>query len=187
MSKQRTKTPEEIKLRDGWSTPEWLWRPCLDVLGGEAFDFDPCSNSHTTLPAITRWGLDFRIDALTREWPRFATQLTNPPYSRELLPAFVSRWASSDPLGFLLLPFAPATPWWRRHLAGRRGIVFPRLPFAPPPGVAASTPGPICHALIMDRSLHILADTLRCVIESSRIDADKKRGDAWRGTSWIIQ
>lgn len=61
-----------------WCTPEKIWSPIDQFFNG--IDLDPCSNPHSTVPAINRICLP--DDGLEEQW--FGKVFVNPPYGREL-------------------------------------------------------------------------------------------------------
>ena len=149
MSK-RTQSDEEKELRDSWCTPEWVWRAPLEALGIAEYDTDPCSNEWSTVPAKVKYTK--ADNGLDKPWGRYVW--LNPPYSRPLLGQFMQQafrrtvMDQTTEAVFALLPFAPGTAGWESSTP-RYGIIIPRLSFTPPPGVGASPPGPVPHALCL--------------------------------------
>ena len=131
----------EMDAGPEWGTPEWVWRPLADALGG--FDLDPASGAEETPIAETRiqlpprprmadsvrdYGDEGRViygDGLEREW--FGDVWLNPPYGRQHNP----RWAQkvSDELSNVrtltaLIPASTSTQWFHEHYADAKLLTF---------------------------------------------------------------
>lgn len=88
-----------IKHSDNWATPKWLY----DQLDAEFnFDFDPCP--------LSLGEIDPAKDGLLIQWGQ--RNFVNPPYSRKLKEAFVSKALDQSRLGklcVLLIPVSTST------------------------------------------------------------------------------
>lgn len=73
---------------DEWYTPKWL----IDALG--PFDLDPCSPAVRPFETAARY-FTKDDDGLKHDWGRSLVWL-NPPYSRDLLNAFVKKLAEHN-------------------------------------------------------------------------------------------
>ncbi|MCG9891068.1 MAG: DUF3102 domain-containing protein [Thermosynechococcaceae cyanobacterium MS004] len=76
--------PEFIAARTGTDehyTPEWVWKPALEVVGTDRFGLDPASNSHHSpnVPAETVYTIE--DDGLSQPWEAESIWV-NPPFSR---------------------------------------------------------------------------------------------------------
>ena len=74
---------------DEWYTPKWI----IDQLG--PFDLDPCAADNPPFKTA-RKTYNKTQNGLEQPWPADAVVWLNPPYSRELLKAFVEKLAEHD-------------------------------------------------------------------------------------------
>lgn len=153
-------------------TPPEVFEPVLRGLEIDAFDFDPCSNPHALVPALTR--IYPPQDGLSWAWPDHGICWLNPPYS-DPLPwlARVDRWAGKhrDACAVALLKLDPTTRWWQRHVesASALGIVLLRDRVRHiKPGRAKNEVAPFASVLVafgdncspVDEMLHALDNVL---------------------------
>lgn len=158
---------EQASSTDTWCTPPEIWKPCLELAGGDRFGLDAATNIYSTVPALVK--LTPAEDALSCSWDPLAhadlpacfepaSLWLNPPYSTPH--PWIDRWLLADLFlhRFLLVKVATGTKWWqplwRRPV---RLILFfrGRQRFLRPQGPATSAPfdsaliyaGPEPHAL----------------------------------------
>lgn len=97
-----------------WGTPEWIWRPLADALGG--FDLDPASGAEPEPIATTR--MTRAEDGLRHPW--FGHVWLNPPYGRGLNVAWgreAYTEARRDEVESLtaLVPASTDTQWFKYY------------------------------------------------------------------------
>lgn len=97
-----------------WGTPEWIWGPLADALGG--FDLDPASGCEPEPIADARYTIE--DDGLATPW--FGNVFINPPYAREINEDWAERiagQAGSEMVDTVtaLVPMSCGTAWWHRH------------------------------------------------------------------------
>jgi hypothetical protein len=132
--------PEAGRLRDSWTTPEWL----TELL--PAVDLDPASNYRSTVKAVRSCWLERGEDGLAMRW--WGSIFLNGPYS-DMLP-----WANKAndewqagrlTEAIFLVKLDPTTRWWRALTVSpyiRRmhlWLLDDRLQHSPPPRIKAST------------------------------------------------
>lgn len=133
--------------RDSWSSPELLWRPTLVAMGRTEFDLDPCTNDHSSVPALVRW---MRRDSVDGEpipgWPAGSLVWMNPPYSAPAAWVSLLLWHCTKRAkverceAVALLPCDPSVRWWRDVWRADRLCWVDRRPrFEPAPGIKASS------------------------------------------------
>jgi phage N-6-adenine-methyltransferase len=127
-----------------WYTPpEWI-EPARAVLGG--IDLDPASSevAQRTVKAKRFFTID--DDGLRQEWhgPRI---WLNPPYSRDLIPEFVSKLVTEHDAGrveaaIMLTHNYTDTAWFQKAGSRASAICFPRgrMKFLDPDGNRSGTP-----------------------------------------------
>lgn len=135
---------EEAALRDSWSTPEWLWKLGLEIAGRDpatdAFDLDPCTSPHSTVPAARKYTRAQDGLAPAHLWSGLVW--LNPPYSNPF-PWFqqaaltVIQEPDSTIIGVARLD--PSTEAWK-HYGPDFAILLPqRVNFVPPAGIQPSS------------------------------------------------
>lgn len=126
-----------------WATPEYLWKPLSEALGG--FDLDPASGAEPSAIADERFTVE--DDGLAQDW--HGDVWVNPPYGR----SFNRDWAEKvyaesqrDEVDSItaLISAAPSTQWWHNNYANGDAFTFVegRVKFIGPDGTgnAASFP-----------------------------------------------
>lgn len=127
-----------------WYTPEEYADMARDVMG--SIDLDPasCNDANEVIKAATYYTKD--DDGLTKEW--VGNVWCNPPYSRDLMPAFVDKlrvsFESGDVKQAILLSHNNTDTAWFHNLASvASAICFPkkRIKFYRGEEIAAPTNG----------------------------------------------
>lgn len=102
-----------VGKNDHWNTPPDLWIRGLRFFGVFCFDFDPCSNDGSTVPACQRWTI--ADDGLAQTWAGVAW--CNPPYSR--IGPWARRgfetWRRGETESIWIVPNATGTNYWHRY------------------------------------------------------------------------
>lgn len=83
------RNPDAPDDRDEWMTPTPIVALARDVLG--EIDFDPCSTPAANLRVRAQRYFTKADNALVRAWPHDQRIFMNPPYSRGVIDAFVSK------------------------------------------------------------------------------------------------
>ena len=127
-----------------WYTPEEYADMARDVMG--SIDLDPasCDDANAVIKAATYYTKD--DDGLTKDW--LGNVWCNPPYSRDLMPAFVEKLRSSYESGgvqqaILLSHNNTDTAWFHNLASVASAICFPkkRIKFYRGEDIAAPTNG----------------------------------------------
>lgn len=108
------RVPGEAKASDFWRTPRALFLALHAEFG---FHLDLAANAEDRL--LDRWlgpgGL--AENALTVPWTDYGRRgFANPPYSSDLIAAFLAKFAQEAEAGFTTVALTPCTPdtrWWQ--------------------------------------------------------------------------
>lgn len=131
---------DEMDTGPEWGTPEWVWKPLADALGG--FDLDPASGAEATPIAETRIqlptdehlqgtvtqedGVTTRYgDGIEREW--HGDVWLNPPYGRQHNPRWARKVSEEIPnvrTLTALIPASTSTQWFHEHYADAKLLTF---------------------------------------------------------------
>lgn len=135
--------PKDVPIdtgdRDSWCTPKWLWSIPLRAMERETYDYDPCTNNYSQVPATTRI---MPPDDGLRCVPAPGSLIwMNPPYS-DVHPwfewaTFVSRMYQCLVVG--VVPLVPGIEAWK-FFGPKEALSLGRVPFDAPPGVPTSSP-----------------------------------------------
>ena len=119
-----------VPLSVDWCTPPKYVSAIVDMLG--EIHLDPCSNSHSIVPAKIRYSLPF-IDGLKQSWD-YPTIFCNPPYGADRrMGTTIKHWvqkcsdASKDHRSevLALIPVATNTRHWKDSIFGHaQGVCF---------------------------------------------------------------
>jgi len=128
-----------------WGTPEWIWKPLADSLGG--FDLDPASGAEAAPIADTRFTV--KDDGLAQDW--FGDVWLNPPYGREFNRKWASKvgeeWQAGNPDTMtVLVPASMETDWFQGTYIHADYLTFldKRVSFIGAGDTSASFPSVIC-------------------------------------------
>lgn len=132
--------PEAKKLRDNWTTPEWLTQrlPVVDI--------DPASNYRSTVKALKSCWLSRGEDGLAIPW--WGSMFLNGPYSdmEPWMEKANDEWAAGHLTeAIFLVKLDPTTGWWKKMVSdwdeksATLWLFHKRLQHSPPPRIKAST------------------------------------------------
>lgn len=123
-----------------WYTPDFILDAAREVLGG--IDFDPASCAIANERVRATKFFTAQDDALSQEWPVGKIWM-NPPYARDLVEPFCTRFLSEierGSVGMVLVNNATETGWFQAMAAVAAAICFPsgRVRFVSPDGEAGA-------------------------------------------------
>lgn len=106
-------------------TNTWFSPPALiEALGGaESFDLDPCSHANRPWPTA-QTHLTQEDDGLAQDW--FGRVWLNPPYSIQLITAFLRKMAAHDHGVALIFARTETDPFFRYVWGAASGLLFLR-------------------------------------------------------------
>lgn len=117
----QTSATMKSRGRQDWATPHALAQRFVRSLGLT------CDVAASRVNAVCADYYTTEEDGLISSWP--AAVWCNPPYGRAELPAWTARAVHETTEGacrraVLLLPYRPATRWWRGNVDGRAAVVW---------------------------------------------------------------
>lgn len=110
-----------------YMTPEYIWRPALEIMPGSSdrFTLDPCSNSkdNPNIPAEVHYTID--DNGLLKHWT--GNIFVNPPFSKGLINQFVEKIIESYKKGAVIIAITHAntSSTWASELLEPASVCFP--------------------------------------------------------------
>lgn len=125
-----------------WYTPPEILEAARRALGD--FDLDPASSAIANRTVRASRFFTAEDDALSQPWPTGRIWM-NPPYSRDLLSAFIDRFldaVSRGSSGIVLVNNATETGWFQRLIGGSDAVCFTagRIKYLTPAGRPENAP-----------------------------------------------
>lgn len=121
--RNNVKTKTDLSKKDYWQTSDLAYDDACHLCGVEAFDIDVAASIGNRKCS---YYLDEDADALSVRWfsRDEAYAWCNPPFSLKI--EFLQKAYEQRKSGTIcmMIPFEPATKWWRDNVDGKAAVVF---------------------------------------------------------------